>query len=145
MILGSGGVLLWNMVTRPLADGHRRFGRTCCLHLISWRLSKEVPPKRRYPSTKLHGVTSYNIEILTIIRSQSECSDISKQITIVRNLVFLFCFFHWLYSPCGPWPLFSFLVYSQLLGLLGRVISPSQGRYLNTGQHKHRINTYTTH
>jgi hypothetical protein len=33
--------------------------------------------------------------------------------------------------------------FSQTVGLLGRVISPSQGRYLNTGQHKHRINTYT--
>jgi hypothetical protein len=54
-------------------------------------------------------------------------------------------FSHWLYSPCGPWPLISLLIYSQLVGLLGRVISPSQGRYLNTGQHKHRINTYTTH
>jgi hypothetical protein len=53
--------------------------------------------------------------------------------------------FHWLYSPSGPWPLFSFLIYSQLVGLLERVISPSQGRYLNTGQHKHRINTYTTY
>jgi hypothetical protein len=40
---------------------------------------------------------------------------------------------------------FSLLIYSQLVGLLGRVISPSQGRYLNTAQHKHRINTYTTH
>jgi hypothetical protein len=40
---------------------------------------------------------------------------------------------------------FSFLIYSQMVGFLGRVISPSQGLYLNTGQHKHRINTYTTH
>jgi hypothetical protein len=35
----------------------------------------------------------------------------------------------------------------QSVGLLGRVISPSHGRYLNTGQHKHRIkaraNTHT--
>jgi hypothetical protein len=54
-------------------------------------------------------------------------------------------FFHWLYSPRGPWSLISLLIYSQLVGLLGRVISPSQGRYLNTEQHKHRINTYTTH
>jgi hypothetical protein len=55
--------------------------------------------------------------------------------------------FHWLYSSRGPWPLlfFSHLIYSQLVGLLGNVISPSQGRYLNTGQHKHRTNTYTTH
>jgi hypothetical protein len=44
----------------------------------------------------------------------------------------------WLYSS-----LFSLLIYSQLAGLLGRVISSSQGLYLNTGQHKHRINTHT--
>jgi hypothetical protein len=30
-----------------------------------------------------------------------------------------------------------------MVGLLGRVISPSQGLYLNTGQHKRRINAYT--
>jgi hypothetical protein len=40
----------------------------------------------------------------------------------------------------GPWPLNHF---AQTVGLLVRVISPPQGRYLNTGQHKHRINTYT--
>jgi hypothetical protein len=33
--------------------------------------------------------------------------------------------------------------FTQTVGLLGRVISPSQGRYLNAGQHKHRINAYT--
>jgi hypothetical protein len=44
----------------------------------------------------------------------------------------------------GPNPLISFRnQFSQAVGFLGRVISPSQGRYLNTGQHKHRINAYT--
>jgi hypothetical protein len=44
----------------------------------------------------------------------------------------------------GPRPLTQFRNhFSQTVGLLGRVISPSQGRYLNTGQHKHRINAYT--
>jgi hypothetical protein len=53
-------------------------------------------------------------------------------------------FFRWLYSPVGPWPLiFSFIIILQTVGLLGRVISSSQGFYLNIGQHKHRINTYT--
>jgi hypothetical protein len=33
--------------------------------------------------------------------------------------------------------------FSQTVGLLGRVISPSHGRYINTGRHKHRINAYT--
>jgi hypothetical protein len=46
-------------------------------------------------------------------------------------------FFHWLYSPLGPWPLiFSFVIILQTIGPLGRVISSSQGLYLNTGQHK---------
>jgi hypothetical protein len=53
-------------------------------------------------------------------------------------------FFHWLYSPLEPWPLlFSFMIILQTVGLLGRVISSLQGLYLNTGQHEHRINTYT--
>jgi hypothetical protein len=45
-----------------------------------------------------------------------------------------------------PWALasdFQFHDHLQTVGLLGRVISSSQGIYLNTGQHKHRINTYT--
>jgi hypothetical protein len=33
--------------------------------------------------------------------------------------------------------------FTQSLGLLGRGISLSQGRYLHTGQHKHRINAHT--
>jgi hypothetical protein len=37
----------------------------------------------------------------------------------------------------------SVIIFSQTVGLLGRVISPSQGRYLNTGEHKQRINAYT--
>jgi hypothetical protein len=53
-------------------------------------------------------------------------------------------FFCWLYSPRGPWPLLSVSwSFLQTVGLLGRVISSSQGLYLNTGQHKHRTNTYT--
>jgi hypothetical protein len=35
---------------------------------------------------------------------------------------------------------FSFLIYTQPVGLLGRWISPSQGRYFHTEQHKHRLN-----
>lgn len=36
----------------------------------------------------------------------------------------------------------SFLIYTQSLGALGQVISPSQGHYLHTGQHKHRIKAH---
>jgi hypothetical protein len=47
--------------------------------------------------------------------------------------------------PLGPWHLifFRFMIILQTVGLLGRVISSSQDLYLTTGQHKHRINTYT--
>jgi hypothetical protein len=52
--------------------------------------------------------------------------------------------FYWLYSPLGPWsPIFSFMIILQTVGLFRRVISSSQGLYLNTEQHKHKINTYT--
>jgi hypothetical protein len=37
---------------------------------------------------------------------------------------------------------FSFLIYTHSVGLLGRGISLSQGRYLHTEQHKHRINAH---
>jgi hypothetical protein len=38
----------------------------------------------------------------------------------------------------GPWPFNQFRNhFSQTVGLLRWEISPSQGRYLNTGQHKH--------
>jgi hypothetical protein len=43
-----------------------------------------------------------------------------------------------------PRPLIQFRKhFSQTVGFLGRVISPSQGRYLNREQHKHRITAYT--
>jgi hypothetical protein len=35
------------------------------------------------------------------------------------------------------------VAFLQTVGLLGRVISSSQDLYLNTGQHRHKINTYT--
>jgi hypothetical protein len=44
----------------------------------------------------------------------------------------------------GPRPLIQFRNrFPQSVGLLGRLISPLQGLYLNTGQHKHSINAYT--
>jgi hypothetical protein len=42
----------------------------------------------------------------------------------------------------GSWPFFSIYLYLfiQSIELLGWGISQSQGRYLHTEQHKHRIN-----
>jgi hypothetical protein len=63
----------------------------------------------------------------------------------VLNLPVLLLFIHssinqWLYSPLlGSGIFFSLVIFfTQTVGLLGRVVSPSQGLYLNTGQHKHR-------
>jgi hypothetical protein len=59
------------------------------------------------------------------------------------NISFIY---NWLYSPSlDPGLFFGFVIFFvQTVGLLGRAISPSQGRYLHTGQHKHRINTQTS-
>jgi hypothetical protein len=54
-------------------------------------------------------------------------------------------FFQWLFQPIqGSDLLFSsVIIFSQTVGLLGRVISPSQGRYLNTEQtHAHTKHPY---
>jgi hypothetical protein len=59
---------------------------------------------------------------------------------------FIHSFIHqWLYSPLlGSGLFFSPVIFfTQTVGLLGRAISPSQGRYLHTGQQKHRINAHT--
>jgi hypothetical protein len=47
-------------------------------------------------------------------------------------------------APLGPglW-FFNFIIILQTVGLLGRVISSSQGLYLNSGQQEHGINTCT--
>jgi hypothetical protein len=70
------------------------------------------------------------------------CSKYVDQLSdcqILKNAVPLRSFIHqWLYSPLfGPDLFFSFVIFlTQTVGLLGRVISPSQSRYLHTGQHK---------
>jgi hypothetical protein len=49
----------------------------------------------------------------------------------------------WPYSPLLDTGLFTFVIFTRTAGPLGRVVCPSQGRYLHTGQHKHRINAHT--
>jgi hypothetical protein len=64
---------------------------------------------------------------------------------MTMSILCLLNFVHqWLYSPLlSPGLFFSFvIIFTQTVGLLGRVISLSQGRYLYT-QHKHRINAHT--
>jgi hypothetical protein len=61
-----------------------------------------------------------------------------SKLQLFMKLVF---FFLLLCSHFGA--VISFLIILQTVGLLGRVISSSQGLYPNTGEHKHRINAYT--
>jgi hypothetical protein len=72
------------------------------------------------------------------------CDD--KQTIMASNHTFIHSFIHqWIYSPLlGPDLFFSSVIFfTQTVGFPGRVISPSQGRYLHRGQHKHRINVHT--
>jgi hypothetical protein len=49
-----------------------------------------------------------------------------------------------LYSPLDIGGFFSLLIYPQSVGLLRQGISPSQGRYQHTEQHKHNKRTQTS-
>jgi hypothetical protein len=64
--------------------------------------------------------------------------------TVTWGTAYKFLFSMAFPAHSGPRPLIQFRNhFSQTVGLLGRVINLSQGRYLNIGQHKHRINAYT--
>jgi hypothetical protein len=54
------------------------------------------------------------------------------------ELILTFFFSMALQPLWGPGRYFGFLIYLRAVGLFGRVISSSQGLYLNTRQHKHR-------
>jgi hypothetical protein len=74
--------------------------------------------------------------------AQIEFYRFSVQYDFTKNYSFIY---QWLHSPLLSPGLFFCLVinFTQTVGLLGRVISPSQGRYLHTGQHKCRMNAPT--
>jgi hypothetical protein len=46
--------------------------------------------------------------------------------------------------PCGVEGFFYLLIYRQLVGLLRRVIGPTQGLYLHTGQHNGEKRRHTS-
>jgi hypothetical protein len=78
-------------------------------------------------SSKLRLTKVHTVELQCSIR----CNTLYKH-TIEIFWTFYF-FFQWLHIPCGPWPhFFIFLIYTRAVGLLERVISSSQGLYLNT-------------
>jgi hypothetical protein len=80
----------------------------------------------------------YSVSMLQIINS-------SHRKLVQRDSTYLPTYlptYLWLYSPLlNLGRFFSFLIF-HTLGLLGRRINPSQGLYLHTEQHKHRINAH---
>jgi hypothetical protein len=74
-------------------------------------------------------------------------AEITHSYTCNSTIYYVFAFFfHWHYSPSGPRPTsmklsvslrFFFPSLRQSVGLLGRVISSSQGLYLYTNTEKH--------
>jgi hypothetical protein len=67
---------------------------------------------------------------------------ITLTITVIIEVIHSFIHSSMTLPPfVGPWPLLQFCnIFTQSVGHLGWGISPSQGRYLHAGQHKHRIN-----
>jgi hypothetical protein len=83
-----------------------------------------------------HIFSSQCLGLLKFLVSSSSTANLSLSLSLSLLILPL-------WSTGHPWNAlfhFSFLILRQSVGLLGREISPTQGRYLHTGQHKHRIN-----
>jgi hypothetical protein len=88
-----------------------------------------------------HCLMYFSYILIYSVFSATSRSCESSLMYFIRKLIF---FTQALPAHSGPRPLSQFRNhFSQTGGLLGRMTRPSQGRYLNTGQHKHRINAYT--
>jgi hypothetical protein len=91
-----------------------------------------------FPSRMLREKIPRNGQLPDVTEKYVAC----KRHCVSRSLYYFFTGYTAPLRPPRLW-FFSFLIILQTVGLLGRVISSSQGLYLNTGQHKHRLNTYT--
>jgi hypothetical protein len=104
----------------------------------------EFMRKLRVQKLSFHTFIIYNLQNLQcILCSISTCSWMSYAQS--RNSYPCFCFTFFFSHPLWSIGLISqfYLSFLQTVGLFGRLISSSQGPYLNTGLHKHRINAYT--
>jgi hypothetical protein len=93
-----------------------------------------LSPVRRSPVRTLPGRQR---PVTVIFGSARICE---PQYIVIRTFIH-----QWHYSPyLGPGLFFSLVIFfTHTVGLLGRVISPSQGRYLHAEQHKRIINAHT--
>jgi hypothetical protein len=71
------------------------------------------------------------------------CMPRSNSFEFLDNVLYSIFFLLALQPPWALASSFRFTIILQTVGFLGRGISSSQGLYLNTRQHKHRINIYT--
>jgi hypothetical protein len=103
---------------------------------------------RHYTCSHRHDtnrwIISHNSGNLFSNREQTAICDISIHGITYLRVRLEYTIYLWLYrSLLSLGRAFQFLdFFTQSVGLLGREISPSQGHYLHTGQHKHRINAH---
>jgi hypothetical protein len=133
--------------------------RVKLISIIAWHPPlRQVDPQARRNQTsstyehflKTHGTLSCRRKAVKFLIISKEMWRVTHcHQTVLKSLTnfhISVSFIHqWLYSPLlGPGLFFSFvIIFTQTIGLLGRVISLLQGLYLHTGQHKHRINAHT--
>jgi hypothetical protein len=128
------------------------------LLLSSLRISHTVPERwNLLPSSSSNNSSQFVTDLvfplvqhLTHFRQVASWNTVLGPVLLPSYIVFqsnaIHSFIHqWLYNPLlGRGLLFCFVIsFTQTIGPFGRRIGPSQGRYLNTGQHKHRINAHT--
>jgi hypothetical protein len=99
-------------------------------------------------------IVQYNTANIKFAKSPHRIKKASSNINALSSSTYLPTYLH-TYPPTYLhiyrstalcWTSAAFSVsysYTQSVGFLRRRISPSQGRYLHTEQHKHRINAYT--
>jgi hypothetical protein len=92
-----------------------------------------IIPKSCYSPTRLHGVMSQK-------PTRWIYAEKTETIYVRLSIYLSICGFT---AFVGLGSFFSFLIHTQSVGLFGRGISPSQGRYLYTEQHKHRTDAHT--
>jgi hypothetical protein len=112
-------------------------------HIIMWRIQLWRQSSLMKLYHQIHEYTTPWNTIVTLRISRSQVMH-SRDLSVRLSLKPFF-FFNGSTAPC--WALASFSLswlFLQTVGLLGRVISSSQGFYLNTGQHKH-IHTPNIH
>jgi hypothetical protein len=118
----------WTSCWTPysLVFWYQNFRGTCCLAHSDRNLTLAL--LRRYQFTKSDGLISRKIVMFILTALQQFCLN---YLSIYGSTALM---------DFGRF--FSFLIHTLSVGLLGRGISPSQGRYLHTEEHKHRINAH---